>query len=204
MLSKGDQTKDQIIQKSILLFSKHGYENTSFQMIADLCHVGKATPSYHFKNKFGLFEEVVKYIQEKRRAYVLQSQSIKDNAHQKLSKYFHTILTWALMTVSEAEVLLLMDYFSAIDNKFAELAKDILLEEQHQLEDYLLSGKREGIFHFTEDASQLAKTLQDALKGLFTNVLAGRKLVATPRELEKRAQILIDKLTNYKGQQGDL
>lgn len=196
--TKGDVTKEKIIKNSILLFSKNGFENTSFQMIADLCEISRAAPAYHFKTKFGLFEAIVRHIQNKNSAYINQSITITDNAFQKLIKYCNTILSWGLVHTSEAEIYILLEYFAAVDNNFAKLYEEIIISERKQIEEYLLAGQREGLFHFQEPSFIIAQILHDALKGFFVNTIAGRNIITTNRDMDRKVKIAIEKLANYQ------
>lgn len=200
-LTKGAKTQEQIISKTILLFAKHGYENTSFQMIADVCKISRAAPVYHFKTKFGLFEAIIKHLHEKKMSQILSKDHIliTDNAYEKIKKYFKGVIGWNLISTSEAEVFLLLFYFAAHDNQFAKLYHKILLTERQILEEFLLAGKRENIFHFIEDYKQVASSLYDLLLGFSVNSLAGRFEVLPMFEVDEKLMNIVRKLTLYKG-----
>jgi len=52
-------TKERIIQKAIVLFSKKGFDASSVDEIAKACEVNKALLYYYYKNKAGLYEAVM-------------------------------------------------------------------------------------------------------------------------------------------------
>ena len=50
--------KSEILSCAEHLFKKHGYDKTTFQMIADDLGITKGAITYHFKFKWGLFDEL--------------------------------------------------------------------------------------------------------------------------------------------------
>ena len=53
--TKGQKSKDKILDIALELFTKNGYSQTSAQEIADLCGISQTTIFYHYKNKKILF-----------------------------------------------------------------------------------------------------------------------------------------------------
>ena len=203
-MSKGLRTREQILSQSVLLFAKHGYENTSFQMIAEKCDVSRAAPLYHFKTKFGLFEAIVRHLQKKKMDQILDPNNIliTDNGFEKLRKFFKGTVGWTLISTSEAEIFLLLYYFAAHDKLFASLYQEILADEQKCIEGFLLAGKREGHFQFSERSEVLASMIHDLLVGFSVNSLAGRHQVYNMTEVDRKLMKLLEKLTGYEEKDG--
>lgn len=57
-------SKEKIIANAKILFSKKGFVASSMDELADMCDLNKAMVFYYFKNKQGLFEEVMKNVLE--------------------------------------------------------------------------------------------------------------------------------------------
>lgn len=62
-----EQTRKQLLEVSLELFAKNGYNGTSMDMIAKKAKVSKGLAYSHFKNKNALLFELVKHFGDKRR-----------------------------------------------------------------------------------------------------------------------------------------
>ncbi|MCK5399504.1 TetR/AcrR family transcriptional regulator [bacterium] len=78
-------TKEKIIKIALELFSQHGFENVSMDMIKDAAKIAKGTLYYHFASKDALFnatcDEMVRCI----------TQSVIDNASGTLGSKEHFV-----------------------------------------------------------------------------------------------------------------
>ena len=64
-------TRKQIIHNAWALFHRHGYHDTSLQMVATACDLGKAGVLHHFGSKRGLMEATLTYALDWWERYVL-------------------------------------------------------------------------------------------------------------------------------------
>ena len=55
-----DKRKHEILQKSLDVFIDEGYEDATFQKIADRCGITRTTLYIYFKNKYEIFHESIK------------------------------------------------------------------------------------------------------------------------------------------------
>jgi len=53
------ETRQRLLQAAIMLFADHGYKNTSVRDICELAGTNVASVNYHFRDKLGLYEEVI-------------------------------------------------------------------------------------------------------------------------------------------------
>jgi TetR/AcrR family transcriptional repressor of nem operon len=163
--------QDKVIKTAITLFSKKGFMDTSFQEIADHCGMTQSNLLYHYKNKANLFKETVSYIVQNNHAIVTQTMSKADNAKTRMEKHFKGNLSWCVSHKEEAQIVLLLYYFSTFDPVFSELYQNILNAAINRIEEYILSGQREGLFSKDHDPRLAAETLQDSLMGSLVNVV---------------------------------
>lgn len=56
-----ERSKQIILASASHLFSRHGFEATTMQMIAETAGVARGTPSYFFKSKGNLFQSVLEF-----------------------------------------------------------------------------------------------------------------------------------------------
>ena len=88
-------SKEKIITNAKILFSKKGFMATSMDELASMCDLNKAMVFYYFKNKQGLFEEVMKNVLEE-----IYKTIQRENTHYKkpideLESFIRTYATFA-------------------------------------------------------------------------------------------------------------
>jgi AcrR family transcriptional regulator len=196
--SKGESTREFIIDTAISLLARKGYEATSFQEIADLCHLSQAAPLYHFKSKEGLFLAAVEHIRKNKARVISEGIQIRDDAFIRLLKYFRGHINWAEVYRFQAGVFLLLGHFASFNQNFAEIYQSIVKGEREEIEILIAAGEREKIFHFAESTSILAELLHDAILGITTNLLAGRGEINSPRRLEKKSKLILQAVLGYE------
>lgn len=196
---KGDATRKQILSVAIEHFSKNGYDQTSLQAVAEACKITHVGILYHFENKIGLFRAVVDHVLARRQRIFVESIHMKDNAHERLLKYFQGYLTWGVIHRSEAEILLLLAYFSSVNKELGETFAKLIQSEQTSIEEILLAGQREGLFEFKSPSGMLARVLQDMLLGMLVNTVAGRFVPIPPKQLKAQISMVIGKMTECGG-----
>ena len=75
--------KEEILSCAERMFKVHGYDKTTFQMIADELGITKGAISYHFKFKWGIFDELFSgYLR-------LLHNYIGENLREKHNSYLH-------------------------------------------------------------------------------------------------------------------
>lgn len=75
--------KDEILDCAERLFKVHGYDKTTFQMIADELKITKGAISYHFKFKWGIFDELfTNYL-------ITLREFIGENLKENYNSYLH-------------------------------------------------------------------------------------------------------------------
>lgn len=91
--------RDEILACAERLFKTHGYDKATFQMIADELGITKGAISYHFKFKWGIFDELFSnYLK-------LLHEFIGDNLRGKYNVYLHyaIIYIWFFRQVMSTE-----------------------------------------------------------------------------------------------------
>ena len=165
------ESQSRIVEKAIRLFSKHGFNYTSFQQIADACKIGQSTVLYHFPNKESLVEAVIQKIVIHNHALVSAAIDESDSYLTRLEKHFEHNFSWALKYREEAEVVILLYYLACSTKRFSAIYGKILAKARERICGYLEDGRRAGEFKFQGRAGLLAEILHDALLGGIINVL---------------------------------
>ena len=104
---KDDLVKEHIINSSVAVFKKLGFDKVTMDDIAKAANKGRSTLYYYFKNKHEVFEQVAEMeylsIIEPAKAKIKKSNNIEEIAHSLFIKLrhiensiFQEILTWAI------------------------------------------------------------------------------------------------------------
>lgn len=102
-----DKRKHEILDKALTLFIEEGYEDVTFQKIADRCGITRTTLYIYFKNKREIFSWSIKQLtndMEKELLIVVQDKSL--NTEECLRKLFNAMLTFCESRAKLFQVLL--------------------------------------------------------------------------------------------------
>ncbi|MCL2192982.1 MAG: TetR/AcrR family transcriptional regulator [Treponema sp.] len=72
---KHEKRRDEILTKALDVFVEEGFENTTFQKIADRCDITRTTLYIYFKNKKDIFNYSIKLLLEKVEGGIRLTQS---------------------------------------------------------------------------------------------------------------------------------
>jgi AcrR family transcriptional regulator len=140
-----EATKDKIIKNAMLLFSKNGFDATTVDEVANVSGVNKALLYYYFKNKAGLYENVMINVLSAIHQEVVQTDKCCDNPMGELRAFIETYANFALKQPYFPALLLreLSDSGAHLpEMMFANMRKLFAL-----LSDILKKGEKEGIFN---------------------------------------------------------
>ena len=95
ILVEHDKRKHEILQKSLDVFVEEGYEDATFQKIADRCGITRTTLYIYFKNKYEIFLGSLKQLLnglEEELTGILADESLK--SEETLRKILKTIIDY--------------------------------------------------------------------------------------------------------------
>jgi len=146
-----DKRKHEILQKSIELFSKEGYEDVTFQKIADACGITRTTLYIYFKNKREIFSASIKQMTseiEMELLTILKNKTL--NSKQCLSQ----VVTSIVKSCKEHKALLqvLLMYLISLQKSGADPEERIhrrVIRAEHLLSMIIISGQKNGEFKET-------------------------------------------------------
>ena len=88
-----DKRKHEILQKSLDVFIDEGYEDATFQKIADRCGITRTTLYIYFKNKHEIFLGSIKELLSELEVILLEiAKDSKLTAKEALIKILHEII----------------------------------------------------------------------------------------------------------------
>ncbi len=207
-LSKGQATRQKLIQITIKLLAREGFANTSFQMIADAAGLKQGALFYHFSDKDELIRASIESVVLSSREYADRTVTVTDDAMTRLRKYFSGYLTWISEEGASAQVFQLLFYMGANQPEFAALHSVIRTKAVDRLTGILHAGIRERIFSPQYPVDLCAEILHDALLGALVNaaasgVLLGKtsgsaNVLRARARIEERWEALLPEITGYR------
>jgi AcrR family transcriptional regulator len=190
-----ESVQDKIVSSAIELFSQHGFDATTFQMIAKKARVSATTPLYYFKTKSGLISAALESIMAHNSNLVGQSILPTDNAHVRLRKHFKSNLDWAKKYPEEAQIILMLYYLACFDEDWSKIYLQVLTAARKKILELILAGQRERVFRTDVDAAQIAEILHDNLLGAIVNAITVTKSIeAAYKGVEARWELLFESL----------
>lgn len=198
---KGGKTRQRMLTAAIKLSARHGFTETSFQMIADEIGLSQSAVMYHFPDKNKLFAGMVELMIRHNHEVVSGLMDMRDGAGRRLLKHCLGNVLWALRyRDSDAQVLPLFYYLSGRGGEFSELFNGMMKVGRDRITEHLLAGVREGLFKLKDEPAAVAGTLQDALFGAMLYAGSARLPRPGKAELERKWAALLAALTGWKSE----
>jgi AcrR family transcriptional regulator len=143
-----EATKAKIIENSMLLFAKNGYEATTADEIAKVCGVNKAMIFYYYKNKAGLYSAVMTHALEAIHKEIIVTDKCCVSPLADLEAFIRTYALYCDKNPYISALILreLSDSGAHLpEMMFASLRKLFML-----LSEILREGEKQGLFHDIE------------------------------------------------------
>ncbi|NIV92010.1 TetR family transcriptional regulator [candidate division KSB1 bacterium] len=171
-LKKGENTRNLIIEKATLLFTKNGYNNTSLNQILEATGLAKGGFYFHFKSKEELGIAVIKSLEQCWTRDVLPKLIQGRNAKEKLElmfsspgecNYRHQLRPTVLLLNLATEMI-------EVNEKFSQMLQQIFRGWWIIIEAIIEEGKLENIFRKEVDSTAVAAIILSNIMG--ANLLA--------------------------------
>ena len=186
VLVEHDKRKHEILEKSLDLFIEEGYEDVTFQKIADRCGITRTTLYIYFKNKREIFLWSIKQLTgslEEQLMDIIKDESIKSTECLKLM--FNKILDECESNSQLFKVLLV--YLMQLTKSGVspdERVNRRVIRMQHLMSTVVIRGQQKG--EIKKDLS--VKEINNALYALtesaiFRLAVLGRKSLDDSREI---------------------
>ena len=194
MERKGDLAKEKIIQKSIELFSKQGYDGTSVQQIADACGLSQTNVFYHFGSKRKLFEQIVHKVISHNREIIAKFRIDKHNKLTNLNKFIQGNVYWAYKYSHEFQIIMLLLYFSNSSPIFKKVSTQIYENAARMVADLIDVLKEQNISRSNKSSLDLARIIQQYINGVQYQVVARNDGKLVMENYQKNLPFLLDSI----------
>lgn len=185
--------KERLIDAAVPLLAEKGLEATSFQALANKVRTGQTSCLYYFKNKIGLYREVVLSIVAKNHSYVESLISISDSAPARLVKYGQSNIEWVFKNPNEAKVILLLYYLSSFEPELRKIAHEIRIHARKKLLEYVYAAVREEYVAEDQDLAERVAAAHEALMGMLICYMSS-DIKVSKAQLVKRWKLVLASL----------
>jgi AcrR family transcriptional regulator len=119
-------SKEELIEKSLVVFKETGYPATSMAMVAKACGVEKAHLYYYFKNKEDLMVEVLRHLSQRASEEIFSIAYEEERSYSerlellltKLENFYKEVKTGCLLTNTIIQTLYERSVFKQIAQQF--------------------------------------------------------------------------------------
>jgi AcrR family transcriptional regulator len=141
-----EKRRKEILGKALEVFMREGFEDVTFQKIADCCGITRTTLYIYFKNKKEIFNYSIKQLLEKLEGNIIK---LRDNQDLNCTDKLITILTMIIETLEENSKLLsvilnYLLYLSKSDTNPDSRVRRRTIRLRHILAAMLIEGIRAG------------------------------------------------------------
>lgn len=140
--------KQQILEQSLLIFAKKGFQNTNLSYIADICRISRPTLYQYFKDKEQIFQFAIKHVtSELFQEYKTISRDEALNYEGKIKKICVDVINKSY--TNKSFIISLVDFLFQMKRKGNDYSDEI--KRRTLRLDYLFTvlinqGKRRGEF----------------------------------------------------------
>lgn len=146
VLVEHDKRKSEILEKSLQLFSEEGYEDVTFQKIADRCGITRTTLYIYFKNKREIFlfsiKQMVQRIDEEL-VKIVENENL--SSIEGLKRIVEFVLDESLRNSQLFKVLL--SYLTQLQKSGVNIQDRVarrVIRIRHLLSSIIINGQKKG------------------------------------------------------------
>ncbi|MCR5436805.1 MAG: TetR/AcrR family transcriptional regulator [Treponema sp.] len=185
-----EKRRKEILQKSLDVFVEEGYEDVTFQKIADRCGITRTTLYIYFHNKYDIFIESIKELLGSMELDIKKWLN-KDISQEEILRQVVEII-FTKIEQNKKLFVVLLSYFMQLKKTGVDIEERIqrrVLRLRHILSTIIIHGIKEGTFQHL-----IVKDMNDLLYGLIESAIF--RLVILNQEdlsdLRKTINVAID------------
>lgn len=185
---KGDLKKMEIVQAAIECIATIGFENTTYQAIADKIDTRRAHVAYHFSDKSDIFKACIIYINSNYQRILIEKIESASTGKEILAQYAESPFTWAQDYPNELSVMLLFYYLCTINEEYKSL-NDQIRKSGIQRILLVLTQKCE-LKNDIQELEAFASRLQNLISGSIIDAVTTNKESLTQSKKKTRDYVL--------------
>jgi|GEM_PF-6720222 len=180
--AKGMQTRQKIIEATILSVAKYGFEFSTVSTVSKLAKTNRGLIVHYFKNTKKLmnfaFETVVKYVIEASSDFMITRTDISD----PIERYFKSTFHWMQLKPHYGQFVFSLLTRAQYDESSKRPVEQIFSSGRNRVEKLILQGIESGIYK-SENPKECAFQIHSMLVGHLMMFLLNQKDLETPMEL---------------------
>lgn len=166
----------EIVEKAVEIFAAVGFQEASFQKIADALGVSQSAVLHHFPSKEALLEESLRHIVQHNHELVQAALKPKDDALVRLRKHFFVNLEWALRFRPEAQIILMLYAMAGHSERLASFYESVLTGGRARVVELVAAAVRERFFRANLEPEDVGVMLHDQLvAGIIAVICLGQR-----------------------------
>ncbi|BDC96891.1 MULTISPECIES: TetR/AcrR family transcriptional regulator [Treponema] len=143
-----DKRKRDILEKSLELFCREGFDDVTFQKIADACGVTRTTLYIYFRNKQEIFVWSIRHLTEQIERRLVE---IIDDKTISADECLRQVVCWIVTECGNYHRLfkVLLPYLISIEKEGIDSGSRVrrrVIRIKHILNSILIRGTKEGVF----------------------------------------------------------
>ena len=162
-----EKRRKEILQKSLDVFVEEGYEDVTFQKIADRCGITRTTLYIYFHNKYDIFIESIKELLGSMELDIKKWLN-KDISQEEILRQVVEII-FTKIEQNKKLFVVLLSYFMQLKKTGVDIEERIqrrVLRLRHILSTIIIHGIKEGTFQHL-----IVKDMNDLLYGLIESAI---------------------------------
>jgi AcrR family transcriptional regulator len=180
-----EKRKREILEKSLQLFCEEGYEDVTYQKIADRCNITRTTLYIYFKNKKEIFLFSIKQFTKNIEKDLLLILKEENNSIDTLKKILMKVLEHSEKNKSLFKILL--PYLTQVEKSGGDVNEKVkrrVIRIQHFMSTVIINGQKKG-----EIKKLPVKEINDLLYGLLESGLLRLSLLNYNDLTETKASV---------------
>lgn len=180
-----EKRKREILEKSLHLFCEEGYEDVTYQKIADRCNITRTTLYIYFKNKKEIFLFSIKQFTKDIEKDLLLILKEENNSIDTLKKILMKVLEHSEKNKSLFKILL--PYLTQVEKSGGDVNEKVkrrVIRIQHFMSTVIINGQKKG-----EIKKLPVKEINDLLYGLLESGLLRLSLLNYNDLTETKASV---------------
>ena len=162
-----EKRRKEILQKSLDVFVEEGYEDVTFQKIADRCGITRTTLYIYFHNRYDIFIESIKELLGSMELDIKKWLN-KDISQEEILRQVVEII-FTKIEQNKKLFVVLLSYFMQLKKTGVDIEERIqrrVLRLRHILSTIIIHGIKEGTFQHL-----IVKDMNDLLYGLIESAI---------------------------------
>jgi len=165
-----EQTRMAILEAALIVFAEMGFDGTNLDEIAQKANVSRGAIYWHFKDKFGLFIQLLESAFDSYRIILQDAMQNELAPIDKIRDMISSILSRVQHTQSLSRMFIMEMTFRInnreYENQIQAVVTDFVSFIDKHLTDIILAGQRAGEIRTDIEASDITFTIKSYMKGI--------------------------------------